>query len=284
MSMKGKLRAVGAIVLLANLWAIGRFDLGHIPTLLLTFGFAFAYELWVVRGAEDHFPKAFSLIGLCAVIGYFGAVSGSASRSAETRSLVAWWEAGTPVDPAQVAINDPYKPASDEIVDPFAAPTLKPYSGDFEPLPDAEPNPFAKYVQPSAQAPAPPPIQPTAQVDPIWHADITRWERRNADFLADPWRKEVMEAVLANIEANTPGLQNSVLIREAERMAFNHTGWRQPVAVASTPAPTRLVAPEPAPPEPKPRIINVPEPIGGTPAKLRSWSDMKPSTSAPAEQ
>lgn len=44
-----KLRIFGGVVLLFNLWLIGHYNLSGIPVLLLTFGFAIAYELVVVR-------------------------------------------------------------------------------------------------------------------------------------------------------------------------------------------------------------------------------------------
>ena len=44
-----KLRLIGGVVLLFNLWLIGRYNLQGIPVLLLTFGFAFGYEFLVVR-------------------------------------------------------------------------------------------------------------------------------------------------------------------------------------------------------------------------------------------
>lgn len=45
-----KLRAFGAIVLIFNLWLIGEYNLSGLPVILMTFGFAAAYELFVVRG------------------------------------------------------------------------------------------------------------------------------------------------------------------------------------------------------------------------------------------
>ena len=44
-----KLRLFGGAVLLFNLWLIGHYNLEGVPVLLLTFGFAIAYELLVVR-------------------------------------------------------------------------------------------------------------------------------------------------------------------------------------------------------------------------------------------
>ncbi len=49
LSIATKLRLFGAGVLLFNLWLIGEYELTGIPVLLLTFGFAFAYEFIVVR-------------------------------------------------------------------------------------------------------------------------------------------------------------------------------------------------------------------------------------------
>ena len=50
-----KLRLIGGVMLLFNLWLIGRYNLQGIPVLLLTFGFAFGYEFIVVRPAK---PKS----------------------------------------------------------------------------------------------------------------------------------------------------------------------------------------------------------------------------------
>ena len=44
-----KLRLIGAVILLFNLWLIGEYRLSAVPTLLLTFGFAVLYEWLVVR-------------------------------------------------------------------------------------------------------------------------------------------------------------------------------------------------------------------------------------------
>lgn len=52
MKKSTKLRLLGGIVLLFNLWLIGRYNLGGIPILLLTFGFAAGYEYFVVRHAS----------------------------------------------------------------------------------------------------------------------------------------------------------------------------------------------------------------------------------------
>ena len=44
-----KLRLIGGLLLLFNLWLIGRYNLDGILVLLLTFGFAAGYEYLVVR-------------------------------------------------------------------------------------------------------------------------------------------------------------------------------------------------------------------------------------------
>ena len=43
------LRIIGGVILLFNLMLIGRFNLEGIPVLLLTFGFAAAWEYLLVR-------------------------------------------------------------------------------------------------------------------------------------------------------------------------------------------------------------------------------------------
>jgi hypothetical protein len=55
-----KVRIFGAVVLLFNLWLIGRYDLQGIPVLLLTIGFALAYEFLIVRSIAkaDDKPKS----------------------------------------------------------------------------------------------------------------------------------------------------------------------------------------------------------------------------------
>jgi hypothetical protein len=47
-----KLRLVGGVILLFNLWLIGQYNLSGIPVLLLTLGFAVGYEFLVVRPAS----------------------------------------------------------------------------------------------------------------------------------------------------------------------------------------------------------------------------------------
>lgn len=49
MKKSTKLRLFGGAVILFNLWLIGRYNLEGIAVLLLTLGFAFGYELVVVR-------------------------------------------------------------------------------------------------------------------------------------------------------------------------------------------------------------------------------------------
>ena len=53
MKARTKLRLLGGAILLFNLWLIGRYSIDGIPVLLLTFGFAAAYEYVVVRGAKE---------------------------------------------------------------------------------------------------------------------------------------------------------------------------------------------------------------------------------------
>ncbi|MFC1513103.1 hypothetical protein ACFL5J_01500 [Thermodesulfobacteriota bacterium] len=49
MNKSTKLRLLGGLVLLFNLWLIGRYNIKGILVLLLTFGFAAGYEYLVVR-------------------------------------------------------------------------------------------------------------------------------------------------------------------------------------------------------------------------------------------
>lgn len=173
MSIEGKWRAAGAAVIVANLALIGHFDLGNIPILLLTFGFAIGYELLVVRKEAANRPAmAFLLIGLCVIVIFFGASANRASRTTGSQER--------------------------------QAPVIGP-----------DPNPFAEFA----------PLAHVGQAEQSWEAEIRRWEQNNADFLADPSRRKVMEDTLATIEANMPGLDNSSLIIEAERVAFFITGW-----------------------------------------------------------
>jgi hypothetical protein len=48
-----KLRLLGGAVLLFNLWLIGHYSIEGLPVLLMTFGFAIAYEYVVVRRAQE---------------------------------------------------------------------------------------------------------------------------------------------------------------------------------------------------------------------------------------
>jgi hypothetical protein len=49
-----KLRLVGGMILLFNLWLIGKYKLETIPVLLLTLGFAIGVEYFVVRPAKHN--------------------------------------------------------------------------------------------------------------------------------------------------------------------------------------------------------------------------------------
>lgn len=49
MKKSTRMRLFGAVVILFNLWLIGRYNLEGVAVLLLTFGFAIGYELMVVR-------------------------------------------------------------------------------------------------------------------------------------------------------------------------------------------------------------------------------------------
>ena len=58
MTKTTKLRLIGGLVLLFNLWLIGNYNLEGIPVLLLTFGFAVGYEYLVVRPASRAAEKS----------------------------------------------------------------------------------------------------------------------------------------------------------------------------------------------------------------------------------
>jgi len=49
MKKSTKLRIFGALVILVNLIIIGSYNITGLPVLLMTFGFAIAYELLIVR-------------------------------------------------------------------------------------------------------------------------------------------------------------------------------------------------------------------------------------------
>lgn len=53
MKTRNKLRLIGFVVLLMNLWLIGHYSIEGVPVLLMTFGFAIAYEYIVVRRAPE---------------------------------------------------------------------------------------------------------------------------------------------------------------------------------------------------------------------------------------
>lgn len=53
MKSRTKLRILGGLVILFNLWLIGRYSIEGVPVLLMTFGFAIAYEYIVVRRAPE---------------------------------------------------------------------------------------------------------------------------------------------------------------------------------------------------------------------------------------
>ena len=49
----GGSRLVGAAIILFFLYLIGKYDISGLPSMLLTFGFAFAWESFVVHGGKD---------------------------------------------------------------------------------------------------------------------------------------------------------------------------------------------------------------------------------------
>ena len=51
MKTRTKLRLLGGSILLFDLWLIGQYSIEGLPALLMTFGFAIAYEYVVVRRA-----------------------------------------------------------------------------------------------------------------------------------------------------------------------------------------------------------------------------------------
>ena len=53
MKPRTKLRLLGGTILLFNLWLIGHYSIEGIPVILMTFGFAIAYEYVVVRRAAE---------------------------------------------------------------------------------------------------------------------------------------------------------------------------------------------------------------------------------------
>jgi len=53
MKIRTTLRLLGGAILLFNLWLIGWYSVEGIPVLLMTFGFAVAYEYVVVRRAKE---------------------------------------------------------------------------------------------------------------------------------------------------------------------------------------------------------------------------------------
>ncbi len=53
MKTRTKLRLLGGAMLLFNLWLIGQYSIEGITVLLMTFGFAIAYEYMLVRRASE---------------------------------------------------------------------------------------------------------------------------------------------------------------------------------------------------------------------------------------
>ena len=49
MKLSAKLRLIGAIIIVLNLWLIGKYGLTGMPAILLMFGFAAGYEFLIVR-------------------------------------------------------------------------------------------------------------------------------------------------------------------------------------------------------------------------------------------
>ena len=81
---KNGVRAIGLCVLVFNLWLIGRYSLGPIATLVLTFGLAAAWEFLLVRASKDAVPFAgVAVIGLfVAGLSWFLATSTATSTPA----------------------------------------------------------------------------------------------------------------------------------------------------------------------------------------------------------
>jgi hypothetical protein len=86
---KNGVRSIGLCVLVFNLWLIGRYSLGPIATLVLTFGVAAAWELLLVRTAKDAFPFAVvGPVGLAvAGLGWLLATSTSTATSPPAAEL-----------------------------------------------------------------------------------------------------------------------------------------------------------------------------------------------------
>lgn len=53
MKTRTKLRLVGGAIFLFNLWLIGQYSIEGMPALVMTIGFAIAYEFLVVRRAAE---------------------------------------------------------------------------------------------------------------------------------------------------------------------------------------------------------------------------------------
>ena len=53
MKKSTKLRLIGGVILMFNLWTIGHYKIDGVALFLLTFGFAIGYEFLVVRPASN---------------------------------------------------------------------------------------------------------------------------------------------------------------------------------------------------------------------------------------
>lgn len=85
----------------------------------------------------------------------------------------------------------------------------------------------------AAQQPTPEIVDPFKQsavdvplAEAEWNTAINAWQARNATFLADPARRKAMDAAVQELDRSSPGLSDAELIRRAEALAFERTGWR----------------------------------------------------------
>lgn len=68
------------------------------------------------------------------------------------------------------------------------------------------------------------------------------WEKANADFMANPLRRDAMQKAIAAIDKETPGLSAQELLDEAEKVAFEAFNYKRTPAADAAAALARAVS------------------------------------------
>lgn len=77
---KNGIRAIGLLVIVFNLWLVGRYSVGPLATLALTFGVAVTWEVLAVRATNENLPLPGALV-MAAFIGGLSWLIASSTQS-----------------------------------------------------------------------------------------------------------------------------------------------------------------------------------------------------------